>query len=84
MTPLIAKSNTNSKTPQSLETDISFMFLIFILWPESLLSALAESEHLLGEISVVTRAHQPQVSSFSSAIQALQKAVENEDKELKR
>ncbi|XP_033633562.1 uncharacterized protein LOC117295103 isoform X1 [Asterias rubens] len=51
---------------------------------ESLLSALAESEHLLGEISVVTRAHQPQVSSFSSAIQALQKAVENEDKELKR
>ncbi|XP_022086554.1 uncharacterized protein LOC110977066 isoform X2 [Acanthaster planci] len=51
---------------------------------ELLISALAESENLLGEINAATRTHQPKVTSFASAIHALQKAVENEDKELKR
>ncbi|XP_038071038.1 QWRF motif-containing protein 4-like [Patiria miniata] len=50
----------------------------------SLISALAESENLLGEISAATRTHQPKITSFATAIQALQKAVDNEDKELKR
>ncbi|XP_023933475.1 uncharacterized protein LOC106176487 [Lingula anatina] len=51
---------------------------------EAMLSALAESEQLLGELSVMTRQEQPKVTSFANAIQALEKAVDEESKELKR
>lgn len=43
-----------------------------------------ESEQLLGELSVMIRQQQPKVASCASALTALERAVEEEGKELKR
>ncbi|CAH1783295.1 unnamed protein product [Owenia fusiformis] len=51
---------------------------------EMLLSSLNESEQLLGELSVMHREKQPKVTTFANTLSALQKSVEEEDKELKR
>lgn len=44
------------------------------LFSESLISALNESERLLGELSVLTRRHTPKVMEYSRALQALEMA----------
>ncbi|KAL3864390.1 hypothetical protein ACJMK2_006077 [Sinanodonta woodiana] len=47
-------------------------------------TALAESEHLLGQISVLSRQKSPKVTAMATGLETLEKDVENMTQELKR